>query len=245
MTSTSIRPNKDFLKNLQYVILPGRLELGSPWTDLQNRAYSYWVEFWNGVFKANKVEAPVNFKPAFFRMSAITVLLFENQIIGMHMYCFFNLEQLSHRDHEYFQSERGSRFIEILQKHGVSRIMSMEFLTVDPNWRKGSVGISLGAVLSSLGSRIQRAAGLEAATTIARKDLGVDAFARDFGFENVTEGLNMYNTPVVFQCLFTDKIRDLPDTDTRSYVDLYWRNRVDASGLTLTPVRSERQSAAA
>ena len=238
-----MQTNKDLLQNVQYIILPGQLPPGSPWTQLHNRVYRYWVEFWHKVFLSNKVEERVDFKAAFFRMSAIPVLMHQEQIVGLHMYCFFNIEQDSNSDHDYFQSERGSKFIEILKSRNVSQVMSMEFLTIDPAWRKRSVGVSLGAILGSLGSRIQRSTGVGASTTIARKDLGVDALARDFGFENVTEGLSMFNTPVVFQCLFSDRIGELSDPESKNYVDRFWSNRIDTTNLTYSKTENKRIAA--
>src|SRR5690606_38787220 len=114
----------------------------------------------------------------------------------------------------------------------VHRVMSMEYLTVDPAWRKRHTGVSLASVIVSLGTRIQRRAGMGASTGVAREDVGMDGLCRDIGGVEVASGHMLYNTPVSLMCMFTDRLRELPDPEERELTETLWQTRTDLSGLT-------------
>lgn len=224
--------NED-LKDLRYVILPGRLPLGSRLVDLHNQAFVYWSSFWDEVLKDNGVEHPINFREEFCRRDVVCLLMNGPEIAGMHLVEFLNLRQKAFREHEYFGQIKGDLFLHATERHRAQSAMIMTYLTIDPRWRKRRIGISLAAVMMSLATRLQAASGTDVNLGRAREDLGVSDILKDLGGTVLESGISMHNTPISNICIFTKDIRELSSSPERSCVSQYWHQRTDHSGLSI------------
>jgi hypothetical protein len=220
------------LKRLRYVILPGRLPYNSRQLDLHNQAFQYWSTFWDQVFKENGVEHPVNFRAEFCRRDVVCLLMDDGEIAGMHLCEFLNLRQKAFWHHEYFGQIKGELFLNAAEKFQTESAMIMTYLTIDPRWRKRRIGISMGAVMMSLATKLQVASGAAVNLGRAREDLGVSEILKDLGGTVLEAGISMHNTPVSSICIFTDNIKELSNPGERSFVKFYWDNRTDYSNLT-------------
>lgn len=220
------------LDQLRYVILPGKLNPDSRLLDLHNQAFDYWSSFWDGVFQQNGVEDPISFRDEFCRRDLICLLMNGSEIAGMHLCEFLNMRQKSSWHHEYFKQIKGELFLHTTEKHQLKSAMIMTYLTVDPQWRKRQIGISLASVMMSLATKLQAASGAEVNFGRAREDLGVSEILKNLGGTVLESGISMHNTPVSSICIFTDDIKDLSDPSERSLSAHYWRGRTDHSGLT-------------
>jgi hypothetical protein len=220
------------LDQLQYIILPGKLPPGSPYVSLHNQAYEYFKTFWRRVFADNGLSEPVQFEHDFYRMDFVTLLMHQQSIAGLHLYSFFNLELSAHCEHEYFQGNRGDVYLTNLKGHGAKSVLTMEYFTVDPNWRKKQIGLSLGPILGSLGTRIQLSCGADASLTRAREDVGSDRMFEELGGEALCKNVSMYNTPVSIMAAYSENVKGLTDFTSRRYVDKFWSERVDVSQMT-------------
>lgn len=228
----SRQPYQNALASLRYVILPGHLAPASPYVDLHNRAFEYWKTFWNMVFEQNKTSTSTDFHSNFCSMSLVTLLLSENDVIGMMLHSIFNLEQLSHHEHPYFKKGLRSVFLDDLRTKNLSSVMSMEYLSIDPKWRKRELGVSLGAVITSLSTKIQQSCSVEASTGSVREDNGVADVFLNLGGVALRSNIDMHNTPVSLVCIYTNQVKELADPKARQLANTLWSNRLDISGQT-------------
>jgi hypothetical protein len=201
---------------------------------LHNQAFEYWKSFWEEVFRQNRLrDGEVEFAVDFTRMDLVCLVMSGTEIAGMHLYEFINVEQLAMREHHYFNNETGKVFLDSLGHHGADLVMTLEYLTVNPNWRKKFIGTSLASVVVSLGTRVQAATGAKASLGRAREDVGVNAMAQDCGAVILKDKIDMYNTPVSCICIYSDSIKDIDDPVGRALVQRLWNERVDHSGMTI------------
>lgn len=220
------------LDQLQYFILPGKLPLGSPYTSLHNQAYEYFKTFWRRVFVDNGLNEPVHFEHDFYRMDYVNLLMHGSTIVGLIMHSVFNLRLSAHQDHEYFANNSGNIFLADLKERNANSALTMEYFSVDPHWRKSHCGLSLGPILISLGTRIQRACGVDASLGRAREDVGTNRMFEGLGAQVLLSNVSMYNTPISIMVAYSNNVRDLPDISSRRYVNKFWNERIDVSGST-------------
>jgi hypothetical protein len=220
---------RQVLDEISYIILPGKLPVDSPLIEMHNQAYDYWCQFWGKVFEDNGVDPSLRYKDEFCRKELVCLLLHEGKIVGMHLCEFLNLNQSAFREHEYFSHHKGDTFLETLDRKRINHAMIMTYLTIDPEWRKKKVGVSLASVLMSLATKLQCAAGAEVNLGRAREDVGVDSILTDLGGVVLQDRLPMHNTPISIICIYSDKVKELSDSTARHFVEKFWTKRTDYS----------------
>lgn len=221
--NSSISP---LLYDLDYTIITGKDLFDRQPTELHNKAYAYWKAFWRNVFKDNGLQGDVLRKEDFLREDFITILSHKGEIAGMHLYCQFDLELEATRDHVYFMHNYGSQFTGQLRENGIRNIMTIEYLTVDPAWRKSKVGASLGHVFCALGAQIASYLEVDAAVSACRMDVGANEMLAKCG--GISYGkTDLYNTPVEYMVIPRNLNHPHSDPLVAGLVDHYWSNRVD------------------
>lgn len=220
-------------KSLSYVVLRGKPQgTEKGWHD---RAYLFWKRFWTQVLRENGTTETVR-ADEFLRQDRVTCLAFGDRIVAMHAYTFFDLRYLATRDHAYFKRYT-EKFFRELERRGVSRVMTMEFFSVEPEWRGSRVGVSLASVLAGLGLKIAREEGVQATISIARTDIGAAKIGHEYGAVSLDTGVNVFNTPCDLVAFFPELIHDHADPVVNDLVSHFWRERVD---LTLAAPRKRK-----
>jgi hypothetical protein len=220
------------LTEIEYVILPGKLPTRSSLVELHNRAYEFWRKSWRQVFLDNGVLESTHFEEAFCRAEVICLLMHKKQIIGLHLCEFLNLNLIAFRQHEYFSHPMGVSFLEALDRKRIQYALAMTYLTVDPEWRKRRIGISLASVLMSLVTKLQGSVGVDVNLGRAREDVGVHNILIELGGTVLHAHLPMHNTPVSIICIFTENVKSLSDPVASQFTEFYWHNRTDHLGYS-------------
>lgn len=224
------------LDQLKYYIIPGRMPPDSIEAARHDQIYVYWRDFWNDVFTKSGAVYDQKFQSEFSQMNLVVALMSEEKIAGVHLYRFFDLRRVSHRERDQFAS--GGTFVAKMLECGIQTVMTLEYLTIDPGWRKRETGVSLATVLGSLATRVQRAIGIDACTGICRLDVGVDRMFHEIGGMEMGERRVVLNTPVTFMAAPSWNSRDVSDAKTKEVVDRLWKERIDYSSMTLEKPRS-------
>jgi hypothetical protein len=223
-------------EDFTYVFLPGQRPTHSPASELHHEASEYFAPFWERVLAENGVTEGVASPRSFTRSDLITVLLFKGSFVGLIAHSFLDLREPAHRTHEYLQGIAGPEFLKRLDQEGITRAMTMEWLTIHHDFRKKRIGVSLAPVMLALSLRTQREFGMQVTLQRARQDIGIDRILKNLGAEVILENILMHNTPVAMMMTFTEALREDLDTTTLAFVESCWKRRLDLREPTATTV---------
>jgi hypothetical protein len=198
-----------------------------------NRVYLFWRDFWTRVFRANGSSA-VPTADNFRRQGQIAVLEHAGQIAGLSMHSRFDLRLVADREHSYM-GIYDDRFLKPLRERGVASVMTYEYLTVPPEFRRSLIGVSLGAVLIGLGLKLAVEAGVDAVIAPARRDVGVHRLAHDQGAVSLVEDISMHETPCDLIAFYRERIRLPHDPVQAALIERLWSELKDeaSSGVRL------------
>ncbi len=231
----------DKIDNLSYILFPAKALGTFPQQKLYQYAYAYWRDFWREFYSSQ--ESPEGFRTdEFYRQNMVAGLFQGDEVVAVHTYTFFDLRYTATQEHSYF-SLYSELDLQRLKTLGLNQVMTMEFMAMNPAFRKSVVGISLAEVMVACGVHILRAAGLDASITIAREDYKVPEFARRVGFKTLRAGLSRHHCPCELMYLpLNDLVQNL-SPEVQHYVQYFWDRRVDTSGLTTNAAIEKKRAA--
>lgn len=217
------------IQNLEYVVMPGKVSPGFRALELHNETYNLWRNVWKDVFtEAGNPTALV--ADDFLRQDFICTLHRNGEVVACHLYTIFNMEQNVSLDHRYF-SIFPKNIIDLFRAKKATHLMSMEFLTVHPEWRKNSTaGMSLGPILTHLGVNVFRTLNMDAAIAPARKKMKVEQMAAKFGFECLQPNVSRGNLDCDLIALFPQNIKTYPEEIVVDAAEILWANKLDLTG---------------
>lgn len=214
--------------DLKYHLLPGRCPVPFEAQDFHDRVYLFWKGFWDGVLKdLDGTEVSPN---EFDRQTYIGVITNGEDLVAAHLYTVFSADSLCARSHSYLKSSFEPEFHQWLGQLGSYSVMSVEYLTVSPAYRKSKMGFSLAHVIVGLGLEIQKAIKADWTVAICRQDLHVDKI----GFQHGATGFPprmMHNVPVVSMKLPLEDIRDCPLPTESQMIQKMWSERQDWTNI--------------
>lgn len=147
---------------------------------LRNEIFTAWHSLWTDIY-SEKNSGYEFTSDEFTRQKVITAILYKEQIAAVHLYSFFHLESLADLKMKYFHFF-SEDYLNYLRRRQVKTVMSMEFLTVLPEFRKSKIGFSIGSVISQLGTQLFGESHVDAIVAPARNDVGVNKMSYDLGF---------------------------------------------------------------
>lgn len=217
--------NKEKIKQARYVLLKGKLPPESPQFELYKNVYKLWTETWKKTFgDVGSFEA---FSPdEFYRQDIIPVIAYKDEPIAAHFYSLFHLDNPAAMDHHYFEIfSKGS--IQELRKSNRKLLMSLEYLTVNPEYRKSQSGVSFAEMLISLGCLVLREIGYDAALGVAVKAAKVDKMAFKLGFDLLDDNACRGNLvcDIVVRYLETIDNSLHPEIDVDRYMKQLWETK--------------------
>jgi hypothetical protein len=216
------------LNKMQYVVLPGKFYSDSPFIELQNKVYRFWKNIWKDVF--TEVGSPNSLVPDdFLRQDMISAILYDNEVIACHLYTLFNIDQDVTRDHRYF-SIFTPDVMEVFKERQAKHLMSIEFLTVHPEWRKTSaLGFPFGLAMCEVTTRMIVKINPDAAVAPARKQNKVDEVAYSLGFECLKKNVNRGNLDCDLIALFPKNAKFSKDPLIEQVVTHLWTHRIEVT----------------
>jgi hypothetical protein len=213
--------------DLQYVILPGRPQFGFEGTRLYEQAYEFWRSFWTRVL----ADVGVDHGPEpdeFCRQDRVCLLVDQNdEIAAMLCYTFYDLAFRATAQRGYFMRYFTPDFFNALKARGISRVMSLEYMSVAPAWRRLGDGASLARLIAVLGLRQVGTYGCDAGIAAARCDVGIDQLSHELGGESVVKDVKVHGISTDLVAFPRNDIREPTDPNTSRIVERLWRERSD------------------
>lgn len=221
---------KEALNALQYFVFDGRQAVDG-FIKEQGLLYETWKKGWEGTFQELSSDAQV-VSPDFIRQSIVAGLfLNRSEVIGLQAYSIFNLNWNAHLEHPYFKTYPPKVF-EILKNEGVQQVMTMEYLYVNPDWRRSVVGISLADVICSLGLRLFAASSAQAITSVTRNERKVNEMLYRKGAKCLASDLNLHNVAVDIIGFFKGQCIEEQNSEIE-FVEKFWLTKNDPLGIAL------------
>ncbi len=220
--------------DFKYQIISGDCPSNSSYINLHNQAFLYWRDFWNAIYApSHKVSAD-----DFFRQKFIPIVTFKNEIVAMHLYTVFNPKSYVAMEHSYFTAYP-KEFFEYLKLNNVKSVMSIESLTVNSDWRKSKIGLSLGETLIGCSLKFLDPLNIEAVIAPTRNDRGVNTMCYNFGFDCYKSALDFHGFEADLVVGFKNKVTPNPNNNINSLIDFLWKNRIDYTQKTITNQNSK------
>lgn len=219
-------------ETLSYALFPSA-NPPEEYAKLHSKVYLFWKNLWQGVF--NDLHFPTgSLNEDFVRQDIVAVLYTaEQQVVATHLYTFFSLSTNATMENRYFTQNFPDPHYQNLQKMGAKEVMTMEYMAIDPAWRKSNTQIHLGSVLVGLAMEVLKASSADAAIAPARTDRKVNEIAYSFGADAVATNVNNHNVSCDLIANFRNKVCLHSSEDVNSAIHFLWDNRIDISGKIL------------
>lgn len=209
--------------NLKYEVIHRKDKKKS---HLLNQTYHFWKQLWvNECASVNKFNEI--FADDFFRADLIAVIYSPDQIVGCHLYTYFDLSNPYAREHTYFAGLY-NHISKILETENIKEVISLEYLSINPNWRKSITGYALADVLIKLSQNVVRHFKFDAGIGTARLLTKVDKKTSNLGFTETDVVVDRHG----FECKFMyyKSESELPkssDTNVEILASYLWNTYLD------------------
>lgn len=211
------------VSKLQYCLLPSA---NPPPHKLQqhNELFQMWHGVWTDTFAKLGLD-PACLNDEFIRQDFIAALFHEGKPIAAHLYSFFSIDCLASRLHGYLNGNYPEIFFQKLKNEGVRNVMSMEYMTVHPDWRKSKSLVHLPIVTAGLAFEVMKHYGGDAAIAPARTDHKVHLLAPPYGGKSLIKNVINHNVPCDLLMCHRNNLKPHDDPVIQGLVETLWRHR--------------------
>lgn len=226
---------QELIDHSKCFLLPTRPLNPFPFQGLLNRTFEAWQRCWVEV--GEKTEFIYN-ADEFYRQDTVLVLMGpEDEIMGCHLYSFFNTENLCSTNHSFFQ-RFDAGYKNYLLDSKVSNSFSVEYLTVSKEFR-GYKDLKLGRAIVSLSTQVLKDSLFDGILAQTRDDLKVNQLAPELGGEIVSTGFKMNGIDSSFILFRKPFLKESQAPTIKAFKDSLWSRRMDLTGLTISPSTQE------
>ncbi len=219
------------IKNLQYYVLPGNHNYLKNHYNIYDQAYSFWKKFWLDIY--TQAGTPESFLPDdFYRQNYLGVLFHKSTFVGSLFSSVFLINSPSTVDHRYFKFYP-KEFLEMLKQKNINTLFTVEFLTLNPDYRKSKIGISLSETIIGLSLETFKSNFYDSVIGTARTDVKVNDSCYKFGFECLVPKVERRNFSVDLIAANQKNLSKHPDTNIKKLIDTLWNNRIDSTSEQL------------
>jgi hypothetical protein len=220
-------------KECRYVVLDQRKSLSPSQIQVQTEFFSFWSSYWNGVLQSVGVTETMD-PGEFYSQHKITALLHESEIVAMHVMCCY--ERAEFESSPYFK-HFDPAFLTALKKFNVQRLLTLQYLTFNPEWKKAKVKplVVLPMTIVSLSMLHKELEGADAVVSVARRDVGIANALVKMNFQEILTSGIYNNTPVSYQLSYEP--RTYPHPDAEALTEYYWKARIEVTGGTQARVQ--------
>lgn len=208
----------------KYIIVPKSCPNAQS-IEVYEQVYNAWYELWKGVF----TQGGRSFEPDtddFLRQDYVVSIWDDKDIVGFHLYSFFDMRKKMSQRHSYFSGVNPDAF-QKFEHENTHQIMSMEYLSAMPAYRKKHTSIPWGEIIIALGLKFMQSTSADAAIGTARVDVKVDTMARTLGFSEIQPPIQKYDYTCAVTVCSKDAVCPHPEPKVRSMIDELWSNRTD------------------
>jgi hypothetical protein len=214
-------------ENFELILLPGKCLPGGIFSELYDAVYAKWKETWLKVF--TDVGSPQAWNAdTFFRGDMIPVILHEGKIAAFYLATTYSLQSAWVRDHSYFSIYPKSA-IDRLLDHGVRNVMSYEYMTVLPEYRKSRLGFSLGGVLAELGLSVREELACDAGVGVALLSHKVDQIAHNVGGFTLVKEARRGNLVCEIVGFLKQSDQPYPERQVHELAEYLWKSKISVN----------------
>ncbi len=221
---------KLLFEDLSYCILPSA-DPRAEYVDLHNRVFNFWKDSLAAAF-AETGNDPATLIDDFVRQDLITAILYKNEVVATLLLSFYTLEADAAREFRYLKDNYPETYIRKLKNHGVKTVMSMQYLTVRPDWRKKNKPVHLAPTIFALAQFIQRDFNIDAIVSVVRRDNKVNDLVYSLGGECIVADVENHHTPCDLIVMYKDKPQKYPSNHVKDLTRSLWSRRVDATQIS-------------
>ena len=187
--------------------------------NLVNRTFSLW----QGVYSEELQSRGLEFHPEeFWNARLLAVIATETDIIGAHLYNVFDIRSLV-TSHKYFADITAER-VQSLMKQKAYKLMSMEYLLVNPLYRGKKSDVRWGEVVIGLGFQVLQHSPWDGAIGVARMDKNVHSMSKKMG-GNEAETLTKNQTPCAVMTMTKAQMRPHDDIKVQNLITTLWEQK--------------------
>ncbi|MFZ4403940.1 MAG: hypothetical protein ACOYOK_07545 [Pseudobdellovibrionaceae bacterium] len=189
----SVEKNRieNIIDNIDTFIFEDTKYLNNYELSIYNQTYQHWYRVWNDLLRSSSDSILTS--DNFLRQSKVCSLVYNNQVIGMIAASFFDLNIEAYKDHSYLLPFK-SIDLNRIRSETNSLIMSIEYVSVEPVFRKKDLGISIGTLLLGLSMKVFDESNAVAVLGTARNQMHVDEMCFNYGFKPIGQ-ISKYGHP--------------------------------------------------
>jgi hypothetical protein len=215
------------LSDLKFYILPSA-DPPVEYVPLHDKVFEFWMGSLREAFRAtNNDESGLH--DEFLRQDWITCLCAGEEVVATLLLSRFTLDADAASSFRYLTENYTELYFRKLKKEGVRFLISMQYLTVHPDWRKRKQSISIAPALPALARFVQAERNSDALIGVARRDVKVNEQIYSLGGKCVVANVDSHNTPCDLIAIYAKDPAQYPSPELRELVEHLWRHRVDAT----------------
>lgn len=217
------------LKNVRLRLLSNGIIDSEQDRELHDRSFQFWKQFWQTEF--TKIDPAYRVREDdFYRQTRIMVMTHESEIVAMHLYQLFDLRLQAALSHSYISGSFNAEYLDALTARKIKRVMSMEYLTVNEDWRSKSLGVPLAYVIGEIVVKVARSLGVQAAIAPARSDYKVSTVCEDIGGSTVVRDVEFHNVKCDLILLPTETFRPSSRRHVHQVAENLWQGWLAENG---------------
>lgn len=197
-------------------------------------AFALWRENYQQEYSSRGLEFHVDH---FWNARVLAVILNENEVVGVHLYNSYDLRTSITTNHPYFGDISQDRLTDF-KKQGDLRLMSMEYLLVNPKYRGKSSPVRWGEVVIGLGFLFLLSSSWDAAIGIGREDKKVNLMAAKMGCQQA-EQLVKNDTPCRVLFMSRQDYKRHEDPRVRELIAELWESKANLAGKYFVSPQAE------
>lgn len=218
---------ENWKEKIQYHILPGKPQLGYPHSELYEKAYQFWYDYWLNTCNETSLDTNIIESDNFYRHEFINILTFEGEVIAMINCTPLDFGSQSSFHHSYIKEYFTKEFVLELRKKKLFHMLTMENIVAHKDWRSKQLGMSLGGVMLSLALEVAKDYGYDGGFGAARADAPTAKLSYEIGAMPIITGLMFHDKPTDLVAWGRNNINPHPHAESNKLVKKLWSTRID------------------
>jgi hypothetical protein len=197
------------------------------YVELHDQAFRSWITVVRSAFEEVGNWQTEHLHDDFVRQNVVGCLCSEDEVVATFLHSFSSIYTQATRTFRYMQSNYPELFFQGLQSLGIKNVLSVHYLAVAPQWRKGRGGIQIAPVMMGLAQRIRDQYMLDALIGVYRKDRNVHEIAYSLGGDCVIADVYNHNTLCDLIVMNKNKPYVYPSKEIGDQISFFWETRID------------------
>lgn len=210
---------------LKYVIFPSTRKHGCNFSSLHDKVFQFWHQLWTKTF-ASTGDPATGWEDHFVRQNYIVAILHKSDVVGCHLYTYYDLTALSTKHSEYFSYVAPEAYKNLSLK-GWHSGLTMEYLCIAPEYQRNSEKISFGKLMVSLGCRLAEEYGIDCTLGMPIEGTKVQDKMENVGGLVIQSDIEKYGYNLKLLACPSRPSVTSQDEIVKNYTYRLWENRED------------------